>query len=155
MDTLELRIPPVVVVLAVAALMWLVARLAPELVVDIPRGTRRLIFVLLAIGGALFAVAGVWSFRRAKTTVNPTQPEASSSVVTSGVYRFSRNPMYLGMLLGLVGWAIYLSSALAFLGPIIFVVYMNRFQIGPEERMLSTKFGDEYQHYRQSVRRWL
>lgn len=154
-NTLELKIPPAVVVLIVAALMWLLARLAPELIVNIPRGTRHLMFVLLAMGGALFAVAGVWAFRRAQTTVNPTQPDASSSVVTSGVYRFSRNPMYVGMLLGLVGWSVYLTNALAVVGLVIFVTYMNRFQIVPEERVLSAKFGDEYQDYRHSVRRWL
>ena len=155
MDKLELKVPPVVVVLVVATLMWLIARLAPELVVDIPRETRRVVSVLFVVGGAFFALAGVWSFRKAQTTVNPTRPDASSSVVTTGIYRVSRNPMYVGMLLVLIGWAFYLSNWLALLGLPLFVRYMNRFQIIPEERILSSKFGGLYQAYCRKVRRWL
>ena len=107
------------------------------------------------IGGIAIALAGVMKFHQAKTTVNPIRPEKTSAMVTSGVYRLSRNPMYLGFLLALVAWAIWLSHALAFAFLPFFVIYMNRFQIIPEERALAAKFGGKFTEYRNSVRRWL
>ena len=109
----------------------------------------------LAVLGVAVAIAGVASFRRAQTTVNPLKPESTSSLVVSGVYRVSRNPMYVGMLLVLLGWGVLLSNVLAL--PIVpgFVLYMNRFQIGPEETVLAELFGEEYATYRSRVRRWL
>ena len=83
------------------------------------------------------------------------KPESASSLVVSGIYRFTRNPMYLGMLLVLSGWAIFLSNALSFLFLPAYVVYMNRFQIGPEERALAAKFPQPFADYRSEVRRWL
>jgi protein-S-isoprenylcysteine O-methyltransferase Ste14 len=99
-------------------------------------------------------MSGVLTFRRAKTTVNPTTPAAASALVRTGVFRFTRNPMYLGLLLCLVAWAIFLSSVLALLSAPLFVVYMNRFQIAPEERALAALFGDSFAAYKRDVRRW-
>ena len=155
MKALELKIPPVVVGLIVAVFMWVITRLLPGFRINLPSDTVRLVAIIIATGGGLFAAAGVWSFQKAQTTVNPTRPDASSSVVTTGVYQVSRNPMYLGMLLVLTAGAFWLANALAFVGLPLFVLYMNRFQIGPEERMLSAKFGEAYQTYQQRVRRWL
>ena len=156
MRTLELKVPPVALVLAAAALMWLAAQLtpfAPVLVAAVPN--RVLIALALAGIGLAFAGTGVLAFRKAKTTVNPTTPEATSLVVASGVYGLSRNPMYLGLVLVLSGWAVFLSSLLATLVVPLFVAYMTRFQIIPEERALSTHFGAEYDTYMRKVRRWL
>ena len=100
-------------------------------------------------------LAGFYEFQKAKTTFNPMTPDAASSVVTSGIYHVSRNPMYVGFLLLLTTWAIFLSHPLPFLFLPVFVTYMNRFQISPEERALSAKFGEEYDAYKRSVRRWL
>jgi protein-S-isoprenylcysteine O-methyltransferase Ste14 len=94
------------------------------------------------------------TFRQAKTTVNPLKPHASS-LVTWGVYAISRNPMYLGGLIMLLGWAIFLSNALAFLFLPIYVLYLNRFQITPEERVLTSLFGQTYVAYQARARRWL
>ena len=152
MNALELKIPPPVVAILVASLMWLASR-APALRFEIP--ARRTIAASLAILGVAVAVAGVVSFRRARTTVNPLKPESSSSLVVSGVYRFSRNPMYVGVLLVLLGWAVLLSNVLAFVIVPAFVLYMNRFQIGPEEAVLAKMFGEEYAAYRSRVRRWI
>jgi len=105
--------------------------------------------------GALTCLAGVRYFRRAKTTVNPMKPESASALVASGIYRYSRNPMYLGFLLMLLGWALWLSNASALLLLPAFVLYMNRFQICPEERALLSLFGPDYMQYRARVRRWL
>src|SRR3989304_4129001 len=104
--------------------------------------------VTIALAGGSFSLAGVISFRRASTTVNPMKPETTSSLVCSGIYRVTRNPMYVGLLLVLVAWAVFLSSAWALLGPLAFVLYINRFQIAPEERVLSAMFGTGYSAYK-------
>ena len=109
----------------------------------------------MVIAGLVFSAAGILSFRRARTTVNPTTPEAASFLVVSGIYRITRNPMYVGISLVLVAWAVFLSSAWALLGPAAFILYISRFQIAPEERALSKLFGAEYASYRARVRRWL
>ena len=103
----------------------------------------------------LIGLSAVFGFHRAKTTVNPLKPEASTALVTGGVYRWTRNPMYLAMLLVLIGWACIVSNwaALAILP--LFVIYLNRFQIEPEERALQSRFGAEFESYRRKVRRWL
>jgi len=99
--------------------------------------------VALAIGsvGVVFSTAGVIRFRQAKTTVNPTKPHAASALVTSGIYKFTRNPMYLGLLFVVIGWAAFLFSLWALVGPVAFALYITRFQIQPEERVLGGLFG--------------
>ena len=95
------------------------------------------------------------SFRRARTTVNPLKPETSAALVSTGVYSFTRNPMYLGMALALFAWAVYLSSVWSLLGPVLFALYITRFQIVPEERVLDGLFGASFAAYKKRVRRWL
>ncbi len=150
---MELKIPPPVVGVLIAGGMWGLARVAPLL--DLPDSIRVSSAVALALAGAAIEVAGAISFLRVRTTVNPMKPHRTSSLVTSGMYRYSRNPMYAGQLLLLVGWAVYLSSFWALAGPLAFVLYLNRFQIEPEERALSATFGATYSEYRMRVRRWL
>lgn len=133
--------------------MWFAARQLPSLAVTLP--WRHGLAITISGVGILFLLAGIYAFQKAKTTLNPTTPNATSSIVASGVYRVSRNPMYVGFLLALTGWATFLSHPLPFLLLPVFVAYMNRFQISPEERALSAKFGDEYDTYKQGVRRWL
>lgn len=153
MSALELKIPPVAVVLAFSLAMWLVGVQLPSLVVGLP--LRTALVAVLAASGTAFALAGVAAFRKARTTVNPLHPGSASAIVMSGVYRLSRNPMYVGLLLALAAWAVYLSHPVAFIFLPLFIAYMNRFQIVPEERALSSKFGSEFAAYRRSVRRWL
>lgn len=153
MHVLELKVPPVAVVLVTAGFMWLAAWAVPALEFRFP--ARDLVAVSLALAGAVTSALGVISFRRAGTTVNPMKPESSSSLVTSGIYRLTRNPMYLGFLLVLLGWAVFLSSILAFLFLPAFIVYMNHFQIEPEERALATLFGEAFAAYKARARRWL
>lgn len=153
MHALELKVPPPVVALLVAAAMWGIAVIgAPIEVADV---VRHVIAATVAFAGGCVSVAGVIWFRRAKTTVNPLKPENTSSLVTTGIYRFTRNPMYLGLFLVLLAWAVFLSSAWALAGPIAFVLYIDRFQILPEERVLVTIFGGTYAEYKARVRRWL
>lgn len=153
MKSLELKIPPPAVAALIVAAMWGISLITPLL--DVPLFTRVSAAIVLALTGGGFSLAGVISFRRAKTTVNPMKPETATSLVSSGIYSVTRNPMYVGLLLVLLAWAIYLSSAWALLGPVGFVLYISRFQIAPEERVLSTLFGSEYTAYQSKVRRWL
>ena len=150
---LELKIPPPVIAVLMAGVMWGISSVAPLLVV--PSSMRRATALAIALAGAAFSLAGVISFRRARTTVNPTKPEKTSSLVCSGIYRVTRNPMYLGLLLALVAWAVFLSSGWALLGPLAFLLYIDRFQIAPEERVLFALFGPTYAAYKSNVRRWL
>jgi protein-S-isoprenylcysteine O-methyltransferase Ste14 len=150
---LELKIPPVVVVGAAVLLMWLLARTVTAFAFAMPG--RRPLGVLFFVGGLAVSALGVFQFRRARTTVDPRTPSASSALVRAGIYRYTRNPMYVGFGLVLLGWAISLSNALAFLLLPAYVLYMSRFQIQPEERALGEIFGQEYADYRARVRRWL
>ena len=152
MPSLESKVPPPAIMLVVALFMWLITRAAPSLHVEIP-AHNWLALVLVSLG-FVTGVLGVVTFRKAKTTVNPLKPHASS-LVTWGVYAISRNPMYLGGLIMLLGWAIFLSNALAFLFLPVYVLYLNRFQITPEERVLTSLFGETYAAYQMRARRWL
>jgi protein-S-isoprenylcysteine O-methyltransferase Ste14 len=152
LQRLELRVPPVALVILTAALMWAVARAAPRLEFRLPG--RHAVDGALALLGVVVSLLGVFSFQRARTTVNPMKPETSSLLVVSGIYRRTRNPMYLGFLFILLGWAAFLSNALAFAPLPAFVLYMNRFQIRPEERALESRFGREFLDYQGRVRRW-
>ncbi|OOG42906.1 isoprenylcysteine carboxylmethyltransferase family protein [Polaromonas sp. A23] len=153
MKTLELKIPPPVLGLGLALLMWLTSLLFEPW--SMPFGLRLGAALVLVAVGQSISMAGILLFRRAGTTVNPFTPGATSSLVTNGVYRFTRNPMYIGLLLTLLGWAAFLSSPPALVYLVVFVLYMNRFQIGPEERVLSSLFGADYAAYQARVRRWL
>jgi protein-S-isoprenylcysteine O-methyltransferase Ste14 len=153
MHVLELKVPPVAVVLVTAGFMWLVAWALPAMGFRFP--ARDLVAIGLALAGAATSALRVISFRRAGTTVNPMKPESSSSLVTSGIYELTRNPMYLGFLLVLLGWAVFLSSLPAFLFLPAFILYMNHFQIEPEERALAALFGPAFAAYKARTRRWL
>jgi len=151
--SLETRIPPPIVAALTGAAMWWLASLAPLL--DVPAGVRIGVALAIAAVGGLFAIGAGMRFRRANTTANPLKPQAASSLVTAGIFRYTRNPMYLGLLFLLVAWAVLLSSPFALLGPVAFVTYISRFQIVPEERVLAALFGAEYAAYQSEVRRWL
>jgi protein-S-isoprenylcysteine O-methyltransferase Ste14 len=153
MQALELKIPPPLAALLIGLAMWAAARSLPP--VDLTGQARLPIAVAFALFGVIISVSGFLAFRKARTTVNPTKPEAASSVVTSGVFSYTRNPMYVGLTALLLGWAVWLSVPWVFLGPVAFMLYMARFQIIPEERVMSSKFGREYDEYRRHVRRWL
>ena len=139
--------------LLAAGLMWLVAALTPSLSVP---GWLRLVGALVLIGAGLgLIVAARVDLARAHTTFSPRAPDRSSDLVTTGVYRFTRNPMYLGMLLALVALGMWLSSLYSLAVPVAFVVYITYLQIQPEERVLHARFGSEYGDYVHRVRRWL
>lgn len=153
MQFLELKIPPVIVVAIAALLMWLVAWMTQAWRFVFPGYV--VVAIALVVAGGLISVAGVVEFRRARTTVNPMKPGDSSSLVASGVYTWTRNPMYFGFAVVLVGWAVYLANPVSLLVLPGFILYMNRFQIVPEERALKSLFGAAFECYRERVRRWL
>lgn len=153
MRSLEHRIPPPLVALGVAAGMVALARWWPLARFELP-SPWLLGFAVACVGGVI-STAGARAFRRAGTTVNPLHPERASSVVTSGIYRYSRNPMYVGILFVLLGCFLAFGAVSAAIGLPAFVGYINRYQIAPEERILEARFGSEYASYRARVRRWL
>jgi protein-S-isoprenylcysteine O-methyltransferase Ste14 len=153
MNALENRIPPPLVALIMAVLMWAAARLTPAMPISCT--IRIAAAVVLAILGGISAILGIRAFGRAKTTVNPIKIQEASTLVTTGIYRYTRNPMYLGLTLLLLGWGVYLSAPWAILGAAAFMFFITRFQIIPEERILEAKFGTAYTAYRQQVGRWL
>lgn len=150
---MTLRIPPIIQVLICGALGWGLSRLVPFLAFD---GVWQDVAALLFFGaGAVILALAVSAFIRARTTVNPLAPEDAETLVTSGLYRISRNPMYLAMSLVLTGSAFLNGNLAAFAGPLLFVWVMTLFQIKPEERALQAKFGEAFTAYRQRTRRWI
>jgi protein-S-isoprenylcysteine O-methyltransferase Ste14 len=152
MKSLELKVPPLAQLAIAVLCLWAIGALFPTYVLTFPYRVESAI--LMGILGAIIAVTGVISFRLHKTTVNPLTPEKSIAVVRTGIYRISRNPMYLGMLLS--GCALLLANWIACVVVLpLFAWYMTTFQIIPEERSMIAKFGEEYQAYLHSVSRWL
>lgn len=150
---LEHRIPPPVVGATLATGMWFLAPVGPT--IAMPDIVRYGVAGLLLLVALAFSLLGVRAFRVSRTTVNPLKPDQASALVTGGVYRVTRNPMYVGMAFVLLGWAVFLSAAWPFLGPLLFVLYITRFQIQPEERALARLFDGQFARYRARVRRWL
>lgn len=153
MNALELKVPPALVGLLIAGLMWWLARVTP--VIELSMALRTVSGLVVLVAGVIIVVAGVLSFRRARTTVNPLSPESSTSLVQCGIYRWTRNPMYLGFALMLLAWSLWLAAPVTLTGPLLFVAWMNRFQIRPEERALRELFGAEFDAYGERVRRWI
>ena len=152
MSGLDARIPPLAVALVAGGVMWLIAAMTPALRISVP--ARLFVAAGLAAVGALIVVLGVLAFLRARTTVDPTAPGAASALVTTGIYRVTRNPMYLGFAVALLGWAAFLQNPLGVLVVAAFVVYIDRFQIEPEERALEARFGSDFRRYTRKVGRW-
>jgi protein-S-isoprenylcysteine O-methyltransferase Ste14 len=153
MRWLELRIPPRLVAVAVGFGMWAASFIEPRFA--LPQSHHWATALVGAMGGAAITFTGAATLRAARTTLLPMRPQQTTILVTTGIFRWSRNPMYLGLAVALLGWAAFLSAAWPLLGPVLFVLYVNRFQIRPEERVLAELFGAEYANYARRVRRWL
>lgn len=152
LSVLALKVPPLVLVALAAAAMWLLPAVAatPHL-----GPWHAWLCAALALLGAAICLAGVLAFRQARTTVDPLHPAAATSLVVRGIYRYTRNPMYLGFLVALLAWALYLAKLSAFLVLPLFVWYLSVFQIRPEEVALRERFGADFDAYAARVRRWL
>jgi len=150
---MELKIPPPLLLLLFGSVMWGISKagvLAPiESDLAAP-----LSLAMLVLGLAINIFSAV-SFRRASTTINPLKPETATRLVDSGIYKFSRNPMYLGVLLVLSSLAIWLGCVLNIAILFLFVWYITMFQIIPEERALEKVFPETFNLYKSRVRRWI
>lgn len=153
MSRLELKIPPVIVTLLFAGLIWLVAQFTPRYAM--PVELRIALCITLLIASGAIGLAAVMSFSKTQTTVNPLKPETASFLVGSGIFAYTRNPMYLALLFALLAFCVFLENAFALALTGAFVLYMNRFQIRPEERAMERLFGAEFLEYRARVRRWI
>lgn len=149
---MKLKIPPVLVVMVFAGLMYLLDRFLPFGDFDF-FGRNELALFLLGLAIVIMFLA-IYAFSKAKTTVDPMQPDKASQLVTNGIFRYSRNPMYLAMLLILLGFGLKLGNAFNTLLAAGFVYFMNHFQIKHEEEALRQRFGKSYQLYLKAVRRW-
>jgi protein-S-isoprenylcysteine O-methyltransferase Ste14 len=147
-------IPPLVLAGLLAIAMWLVARCLPQGAFDLP--FRQAAAAVIGSAALVILALAVRPFRHARTTVDPRRPERASALVTDGVYSLSRNPMYVGMVLALIAWGLWLASVVALLlAPPAFVIYMDRRQIPAEEHALAAAFGEHYAQYTRRVRRWI
>lgn len=150
---LDARVPPPIVAMVVAFAMWEIAWRVPGATVAVP--ARDTAAMALAVLGLVVEGAGAWRFVRARTSVDPTHPTSVTTLVTGGIYRFTRNPMYLGDLIILLGWGVHLANPLALALSALFVLTMDLVQIPPEERAMEALFGEAYSEYRARVRRWI
>ncbi len=135
------------------ASMWGISRWLPSLEVRLPfQGAISAAMVAL---GVAVGLAGVATFRRSRTTVDPTRPDRASTLVANGIYGVTRNPMYVALALALVAAAVWFSNILAMIVVPIFIAWITRLQIIPEERALRARFGARFDDYAARVRRWL
>lgn len=149
---IKLKVPPPLVTLIFGVLMYYLDALYSIEVVSV---VRNVFIAIVLIAASFLLFPAVVQFYKNKTTVNPFTPEKTNVLVVEGVYRYSRNPMYLGMALVLLAWGVFLSNPLNLITFCCFIAYMNYFQIKPEENALEHLFGKDFQSYKMKVRRWL
>jgi protein-S-isoprenylcysteine O-methyltransferase Ste14 len=150
---MQTLIPPPVIAALVAALMWLTDAALPRTRFELP--LREWTVGALVLLGLVLMLLAVWTFLRARTTVNPLHPERASSLVTTGVFAYSRNPIYLGDLLWLLAWGLWLGNAAALPLVMLFFVWITLLQIRAEEAALHVRFGAAFETYCRRVRRWM
>ena len=155
MSRLEMRVPPPVVMALCGAIAWGLVQAWPSALVALPSSLRLILVASLTVLGLLLNLLPKLAFGRAGTTVNPLRPASSRTLVTTGLHGVSRNPLYLGHALLLVAWACWLRHPAALIGAPLYMAYVTRYQILPEELALSATFGTAYDAYRARVRRWL
>ena len=146
-----IKIPPPLIVLVLIVSIYFSSKKID--LINIPLQLEISIFILSA--GILIFVNPVLQFIKSKTTVNPIQFEEVNKLVTSGIFKYSRNPMYLGMLMIVLSTSIFYLNIYSILTPLLFILWINKFQINREEEFLIEKFGDEYLSYKKKTRRWI
>lgn len=152
-SALELRFPPPIIFVISLLIIGLINWCFPSF-----RMESALILVLSGfcfLASGIIGLSSLAMFYRQKTTVNPINVSSATTLVDTGLYAFSRNPMYLALALLLLSICFWLGNLLGLTGVILFIAFITRFQIIPEERALSEIFGENYQRYCQRVRRWL
>jgi len=153
MKALETLIPPPIVTVIIMILMYWV----PRSILASSIQSSLLFFAAIATGLAaiMIMLAGIAAFAKDRTTLNPMRIDQASTLVTSGIFKFTRNPMYLGDVIFLFAWCLLLATPWAIFGPFLLMIYLTQFQIKPEERMMQQKFGTAYKAYQSQVRRWI
>ena len=146
-----IKIPPPILVIILTSLVYF-SSTKLELIY-LPY--RQIVSVIILIIGLIIIVSPVVDFIKSKTTVNPVKFKNVNRLVTTGIYRYSRNPMYLGMILIIISTTIYYLNFLSVFSPLIFYIWINKFQINREEIFLEEKFGSEYLKYKSKTRRWI
>jgi len=150
---LSLKIPPLALGIITLLLIWLADRYVPIYHADFVY--QNIIASVISGAGLIVALPGIFAFKKLKTSVDPRYPQKVSKLVIIGIYKYSRNPMYLGLLLAIIGFVFFLGSLAGILIVILFVLFINKYQIQPEEIVLQQKFGDDYINYTKDVRRWI
>tara|TARA_B100000989_G_C19454846_1_gene433529 strand:- start:187 stop:630 length:444 start_codon:yes stop_codon:yes gene_type:complete len=145
---LDTKIPPPIVTIIILSIIYLFDLNEYNLNNDI-------ISILILFIGLIFILSAVIQFVNRKTTVNPTKPHKTTTLVITGTYKITRNPMYLGMLLIIISFAFYKTSIISIILIPFFIFYINKFQIEPEELEMRKKFGKEYEDYCKKVDRWI
>jgi len=150
---MKLKIPPALQVAIFAFLIWLINKLTEvkHLDFEYQKEFSWLIFGL----GVVIGIIAIYELGKVQTTVDPRNPDKASKLVIVGIYKISRNPMYLGLFFILLAFIIKLGNLYALPVLIIYVEYITTYQIKPEETALKDLFGDDYSHYLKSVRRWI
>lgn len=149
---LEHRVPPPIVMVILAGFMWLGHLWLGN---DVAGGLLLVLGIIICVAGVGVTITGLRTLSAARTTPSPTQIERAKHLVVNGIYTRTRNPMYLGMVLFLLGIECIFANAWLLLGPVVFALYIQRFQITPEERVMRGKFGAAYEAYQKRVRRWI
>lgn len=147
------RIPPPIILLLCGAAMWFIAASEFAYAISIPFSLT--VAIALAATGVFISARAIRQFGAVETTMSPLKPDTASSLVNTGIFSKSRNPMYVGLLLVLSGWAVWLESLSNIAVLLGFVVLITELQIKPEEAALRELFGEEYEDYCRQVRRWV
>lgn len=153
MSYLENRVPPPMILLISMLCMRIIAGFDNSTLLSFK--LHNWVALAICIAGVAIAISAVVSFKKAQTTINPLAPESSSRLVTSGIFKLTRNPMYLGMALVGFAWGFYLASVYSLMMVAVFVVLITYFQIKPEERAMRRLFGGDFERYAKATRRWL
>ncbi len=141
------------VMLLLGVFAWAASSQLPALSFHLPFSS--LLAVALVAAGVALNLLPKLAFGRARTTINPLKPQTTTHLVTSGIFRYTRNPMYLGQSVIVLAWAVYLHNVVALLAVPAFMLYITRFQILPEERHLGALFGDGFEAFCRRTRRWV
>lgn len=152
LEFLNHKIPPPFILLISGIAIWLLKNIAP---LPIPYSIRAILGTFFIVFGFGLDLAGLLEFRKFQTTMNPLKPENASKIVQTGIYSKTRNPMYLGMVFVLIGWSIIAKASFGILVIPLFIKYIETFQIIPEEEILSSQFGEEYDNYISKTARWI
>lgn len=150
---MKLKVPPAFQVAIFAFLIWLISKLTAVKHLDIEY-QKELSWFIFAVG-VIIGIIAVYAFRKAQTTVDPRNPDKASKLIIVGIYKISRNPMYLGLFFILLAFVIKVGNLYAVPVLIVYVWYITTFQIKPEEEALKDLFGEDYSHYLKKVRRWI